>query len=341
MTTIRDVAAACGVSPMTVSFVLNNKRGQVSEETRERVLKAVRQMGYRPRAVERHRRAASVLTLGLVTGVTSESLVTSGYYTDLLRGLVMAADALEHNLTVFSNHLFRSDAHQSIRVYCDGRCDGLLLIAPSIGNPVVPALRERGVPFALVGDTGEDTALPCADVANVAGGEQSAQYLLAQGHRRIAFLGGPDFVHSALERQQGFRRALAAAGIPVRPEWVVQDLVRAGGQAERLHGIMAVRGDARPTAVLCWNDGSAQEAIETLHEMGLRVPEDVSVIGFDDDAPALALGLTTFRQPYNEIGRCAIEILAAQVRRERMETPRVLLPATLVVRGTVGPPPDF
>jgi DNA-binding LacI/PurR family transcriptional regulator len=341
MATVREVARVCGVSPMTVSFVLNNKRDQVSEETRERVLKTIRELGYRPRAVERRHAVPTVLTLGLVTGVTSESLVTSGYYSDLLRELVMAADTLGHNLTVFTNRLFRADTHDSIRVYCDGRCDGLLLIAPNVGNPVVPALRERGVPFVLVGDTGEDAAMPCADVANIAAGEQATAYLLAQGHRRIAFVGGPDLVRSALQRQQGFRQALTDVGLSARDEWVIQDIIYPEVQAKRLHKIMATE-EVRPTAVFCWNDGAARQAIGTLREMGLRVPEDISVIGFDDEAFVAAdLRLTTFRQPYHEIALRAIEILAGQVRGEKASEHRALLPATLVVRATVGPPPGF
>lgn len=340
MPTIRDVAKACGVSPMTVSFVLNDKREQVSEETRERVLKAVREMGYRPKAAERHRKAPPVLTLGLVTGVSGESLVTSGYYTDLLRGLVPAADQLGHNLTLFTDSLFRADIHRSIRVYCDGRCDGLLLVAPSIGNPVVPALHERGIPFVLVGDTGADLSLPCADLDNLDAGRQATQYLLAQGHRRIAFFGGPNFVTSALERQHGFRQALDAAGLAVQPDWVLANIVYPQQETVQIHKLMAEPEGQRPTAFFCWNDGAGHKAIATLQEMGIAVPKAVSVISIDDDSLALSLKplLTTFRQPYSEIASRAIQILAAQIRHDTTQPHRALLPAELIVRESVAAP---
>src|SRR5579863_156015 len=123
MTTIRQVARACGVSPMTVSFVLNNHPGQVSEETRERVMRAVREMGYRPTAVKAADRRL-MNTLGVVSGVPTESLMQHGYYSRILRAALVKADATRQNVTLFSSSLLHVHTHRSIRVYCDGRCDG-------------------------------------------------------------------------------------------------------------------------------------------------------------------------------------------------------------------------
>src|SRR5271166_6498402 len=150
--TIRDVARACGVSPMTVSFVLNNKPGQVSDGTRDRVLKAVRDLNYRPSAVRRSARMAEerqIHTLGAVVGAPGDSLMEPGYYNAILNGILQGADALGQNVTLFNHSLLHRDTHRAIRVYCDGRCDGLLVVAPCIGSNLVSALRQRGVPITL------------------------------------------------------------------------------------------------------------------------------------------------------------------------------------------------
>jgi len=341
MPTIRDVARACNVSPMTVSFVLNNKTGQVSAETRERVLKAVRDMGYRLAALDRAPEERTILTLGVVAGIAGDSLMQPGYYSAIMEGLLHAADALQHNITVFTNSLLHTDTHQSIRTFCDGRCDGLFVISPHLGSPLVAALQERGVPFVLIGDTGDVASVPYVDVDNLYEAERIVAYLHAQGHRRIAFLGGPDFVRSANQRLEGYRKAIRAQGLILREDFAIGNVYREVENYDNARTLMRLPAEARPTALFCWNDTSAAHALHACREMGLRIPDDVSIIGFDDHPSMAALDppMTTMRQPYREIGRTAFDILLAQLRNLPEIPLQAFLPAERMERASVGPPP--
>ena len=335
MTTIRDVARACGVSPMTVSFVLNNKPGQVSEETRERVLKAMRDLDYRPAALKSRARERQILTLGLVAGRGQVSLMQPGYYAYIVDGFLKAADQLRHNVTLFTHSIFPADPHESLRVYCDGRCDGLMVLAPNHGSQLVAALHERGTPFVLIGDTGDTENVSCVDIDNIEVGYHVTEYLIRQGHRRIAFVGGPEqFVRSPNQRYEGYCRALIAHGLVPDPAIAFINNNKEEEVLQRLADRICGPASQRPTAFFGWNDGYAARVMRTVQSMGLRVPEDVSIIGVDDDVIAQTAlpPLTTMRQPYEEISRKAVEILVAQIRGEATTPQRVFMPTEFVLR---------
>lgn len=342
MPTIRDVARMCGVSPMTVSFVLNNKPGQVSEETRERVLKAVREMDYRPAASEHKARDRQVLTLGLVAGVEGHSLMQPGYYQAIANGVLTAADQLSHNITFFTNTIFHNEPRKSLRVYCDGRCDGLMVLSPRPGSTLVAALHERGIPFVLIGDTGDEKTISCVDINNVQEGYQVTEYLILRGHRRIAFVGGPEFVRSSSQRHEGYCQALTAHGIPLTPDSILMNNVRPAETGSRIQHMMQVSRMERPTAIFGWNDGAAVQIMQVVQTMGLNVPGDVSIIGIDDDKLASTVNppLTTVRQPYEAIGRQVLDILVDQIRGKNTVTQRKFLPTELIERDSVAPPSD-
>ena len=344
MPTIRQVAHACGVSPMTVSFVINNKPGQVSDETRERVLRVIREMGYRPHASHRTNFVspsdAHIHTLGMVSGVPGSSLMEIGsYYSSIMSGLLAGADRMSQNVTLFTNSIFHTDSMKSIRIYCDGRCDGLFIIAPNIGSPLVGALQDRGTPFLLIGSLDDDQSISGIDVDNPSAAKQVVEYLIAHGHRRIGFIGGPDFVLSAQRRHQGYLETLAAHHMPTYSEWQVIGFHRNDEVREQILALLHLPGD-RPTALFCWNDDIAVRTIQIIQEIGLRVPEDISVIGFDDSPMSLSIVpiLTTVRQPYDEIGSKAVEMLLALIADPHIPQ-RICLPTEIVPRGTVGPPP--
>ncbi|MGI4787698.1 MAG: LacI family DNA-binding transcriptional regulator [Janthinobacterium lividum] len=340
MPTIRQVAKACGVSPMTVSFVLNNKPGQVSKETRVRVLKTVREMGYRPTAVDIAAENRQVFTLGVVAGVPGESLAEPGYYSVILHAILAAADRLGQCLTVLPDSLLHKDPHQSIRVYCDGRCDGLLVIAPLIGNTLVTALKERGIPMVLVGDPGDDNTFVSADIDNLRESCRAVEYLIDQGHTRIAFLGGYHLVRSASLRRDGYRMALERRGLAFDASLECSGIFRETEIETHVRALMTPESGMPPTALFLWSDQVLAPVMRTLHEMNLRVPEDVSVIGFDDGPLAATIDppVTTMRQPYREIAIQAVEMLLAQIQEPAAVITKTLLPTELVVRSSVGPP---
>ena len=328
---------------MTVSFVINNKPGQVSGETRERVLRTIRELGYRPRASHRTSMTsgnqAHIHTLGMVAGVPGASMMEIGsYYSSVMSGLLTGADQMSQNLTLFTNSIFHDDAMQSIRIYCDGRCDGLFIVAPNIGSPLVDALHDRGTPFILIGSLDDDESISGIDVDNPAAAKKVMEYLIGQGHRRIGFIGGPDFVLSTQRRHQGYLETMALHQIPTYPEWQVIGFHQRIELREQIQQLLHLQQD-RPTALFCWNDDVAVQTIQCMRETGLRVPEDISVIGFDNSPLYLSIVpyLTTVRQPYQEIGSKAVEMLLALIADP--QTPqRASLPTEIVVRETVGPP---
>lgn len=340
MATIRDVARACGVSPMTVSYVLNNKAGQVSERTRLRVMKAIRELDYRPTALERSPETRTNMTVGVVAGITGNSLMNVGYHTRIFQNILVAAEAEQHNVLVFPNTLLHQDTSRAIRVYCDGRCDGLIIVAPSLNNPLIAVLKERGFPFVVISNLGDDPTVTCVDIDNRKEAAHAVAYLYTQGHRRIEMLRGPDFVPSARQRWEGFYHAMIAFGLPVEPvpEWdgsFWHDDVY--WQALEIARRPA---NTRPTALFCWNDGWALRALQAMHDAGVKVPEEMSLIGIDDDTGSdeSTPPLTTFRQPYEAISRNAVRLLLEHVKDTSLPPKSLLLPAELVVRSSAAPP---
>ena len=338
MPTIRLVAKACNVSPMTVSHVLNGKVGEVSEETRERVLKAVREMGYRPAARKHPSEERKIFNLGIVAGIQGDTLMLPGYYTDILISLLRAADHVDQNVTLFTNSLLHTDSARSLRVYCDGRCDGLVVIAPPVGSPLVKALEERGFPIVLVGDTGDSDETSCVDVDNRAEAYGIVEYLVSKGHRRIGYRGGAEWVRSANERYEGYLAAMRTHDLDVTPDLCVprsgNESLLYAEQVERL----SLPPERQATALFCWNDTACGYTVRALQENGRRIPGDVSVIGFDDhpDMSTLDPPVTTMRQPYAEIGERAIDILLERIRQPSSPPRREFLKASLVERGSVA-----
>jgi len=343
MPTIRQIAKACKVSPMTVSFVLNNKPGQVSEDTRQRVLRTMREMGYRPRASTRVPADTPVgsHTIGIAVGRYTEPMRDKGYFSFIFSGIVQAAEAIGYSTLLFHSGLFREDPHRSIRTYFDGRCDGLLVIAPSPNMPLVAALAERGVPFVLIGDQGDGEGISSVDVENVGEAEVLVDWLVEMGHQRIAFIGGAEeFARCATQRHEGYRRGLAKHGIPLVEAYELAPLRGEEFAYEAVAHLLRRKDIARPTALIGWNDNTAMRALMAVQDARLRVPQDISVIGFDDEARAAQTNppLTTVRQPYREIAAKAVEMLLARVRRSDTPAEQVYLPTRLIERDSVAPP---
>jgi len=326
---------------MTVSFVLNNKPGQVSDETRERVLRAVRDMGYRPRAaIHRAARATTIHTVGIASGFSNGSFVDGGYYASILSSVLQTAEDRGLNTLLFHRSLFHSEPHESIRTYLDGKCDGLLLVVPIPDMPLIQALIERGIPFVCIGDQPRDEAAAFVDVDNVAEAKVAVRYLIELGHRQIGFVGGPEFVRSACQRHDGYRQALEESGVPYVPEWDSINIYWNVDLYEWVVRLMRDKTAIRPTAFFAWNDGAAIRTLTALQDLNRRIPEQISLIGFDDD-PLMRTNppLTTLRQPFREIGAKAVEALIGRIKDPHAPPPRFLLPTQLIVRDSTAPPP--
>ena len=329
---IADVAARAGVGVATVSRVLNG-HANVRPATRDRVLDAIRTLNYRPSSVARNLSLQRTMVIGaLLPWFTNPSAVQR------VRGIVDGLSGSAYDLMVFD---IESEDRQrrAFELFDRGdRADGLLVVSTNPPDLEVERINAAGLPCILVDAV--HASLPSIAVDDVAGGEMATRHLIELGHRRIALIGDPppEFRFDwSRDRTRGYEQALSRAGIEVRPEYVREGtrlLHVARGIAAELLAL-----PERPTAVFAASDTQAIGAIEAARARGIRVPEELSVIGFDDIEVASYVGLTTVRQPLFESGRRGAELLLRALSGRQVDVRTELLPLELVVRSTTGPVP--
>jgi LacI family transcriptional regulator len=331
--TIRQIADLAGVSIATVSRVLNG-RDDVAPETREAVRQIIREHGY---TANRSARGLSAGRTGLV-GILVP-MVFPAYFAGILAG---ASEALtERDLPIaLSPTGGEHDREVSVIDRLHGLTDGALIILPEESGEELERLQDNGYRFVVI-----DPLMPLAEripsvsAAHTSGADQAMQHLLELGHRRIAHIAGPRGWVATEDRRRGYHAALAAAGILPDPALTVETTPEiAHGQDAAGH---LLNLPDPPTAIFCFNDNNAIGAIQAARARGLRVPEDLSVVGFDDveGATIVTPKLTTVRQPLAEMGRTGVSLLMRLLAGERFETLHVELATRLVVRESTAPPP--
>ncbi len=342
--TLADVGRAAGVSVVAVSTVLNKTRStsRLSPETRERILAAAAKLHYRPNLAARSLANRRIQTLGVAAVVEGGEL--NHYFLEVFNGIVAAAARHEQNTTVFTLHDWK---HDPARLYdfCDGRIDGLILLAPTFGREAAPHLPAH-LPFVSVHANHLFPGIVNIESDEEAGAFALGRHLIALGHRRIMHLAGPTGLIGPERRIRGYQRALADARLPFDPQLLVTAgyTVELGREAMR-HWLHRHAGAPLPHAVFCANDAAALGCIEALAEAGLRVPDDISVAGFDDTLAARSVvpQLTSVRQPLREMGARAVELLLARINSpatpSRSIPQPVVFPVDLTPRASVGAPP--
>src|SRR5690242_10376179 len=332
--TIRQVANLAGVSTATVSRVING-RTEVSDRAREAVLRVVREHGY---STNRTARALSGGRTGLV-GVTTP-VVHHSYFAVILDGAGEALYEQDMRMVLCPTHHEHDREASLLERLMQGTTDGALLILPEESPDELAALHEHGYRFVIADPLKQlDERVPTVSAAHSSGAGEAVEHLLSLGHRRIAHITGPRGWVATEERLRGYRAALAAAGILPDPELAppaVPEFQTGREAAERLLDL-----PEPPTAILAFNDNIAIGAIQAARARGVRVPEDLSVVGFDDVeyATIVTPALTTVRQPLAEMGRTAVSLLTRLLDRQSFETLHVELATRLVVRDSTAPPP--
>jgi LacI family transcriptional regulator len=326
--TIIDVAREASVSFATVSRVVNGK-GYVSAQTRERVMQAMTRIGYTVN------RQARVLAGGRnhVIGLLVPDLDTS-YIGEILRGIDEELAAASYDLMLYTTHQRKTRESVFVTSLTNGMTDGLLMILPMDPGAYVDSIRRRGFPFVLIDHEGLDHQGPSIGATNREGARQAMRYLIDLGHRRIGFITGNMEMDCSRERLEGFRESLEVAGIGNAPE-----LIRQGDFHKPLayHLTMELlRLPDPPTAIFAANDVSAFGVMDAVRDAGLRIPDDMSVVGFDDipDAQWTNPPLTTVRQPMRDMGRQATRMLLGTIDDPDRNPERIELPTELIVRST-------
>jgi LacI family transcriptional regulator, galactose operon repressor len=329
--TIREIARAAGVSIATVSRVVNG-RPDVSPQTREAVLRVVREHGF---STNRNARALSGGRTGLV-GVTLP-ILEAAYFAVIVSG---TAEALyEHDMRIVlcpTLHQHEREVTLLDRLM-HGTTDGAVLMLPEESNAELRALQETGYPFVVVDPRVQlDQGIPSVSAANASGARAATEHLLSLGHRRIgAILGPPDWMAST-ERLNGYRSALAAAGVLPAAELVVESDFSIESGEEAAAALLDL--PERPTAIFGFNDNVAIGALRAAAAHGLTVPDDLSVVGFDDseESGLVTPALTTVRQPLAEMGRMAVSLLLRLLDHQRVEAMSIELATRLVVRDSTA-----
>jgi LacI family transcriptional regulator len=334
--TIRQVAERAGVSIATVSRVVNG-RADVSSETREAVRRVLREQGYPATPRSPGGRAARQGTA--LVGVTMP-LVHPGYFAWILSG---AAEALyEHGMRAVLCPTRHSRAREVslLDQLAQGETEGAILVLPEETSAELAALAGHGFHFVVVDPLKEVAAgVPVVSAANSSGATQATRHLLEIGHRRIGAISGPAGWSASEERLRGYYAALAGAGVPVDSGLVVHSNFRIDSGQEAALRLLDL--PQPPTAIFAFNDSMAIGAMQAARVRGLRLPDDLSVVGFDDtsDAEITVPSLTTVRQPLAEMGRTAVSLLLRQLEKRRFEPLRVELETKLIVRDSTAPPP--
>jgi LacI family transcriptional regulator len=325
--TIAQVASRAGVSPTTVSHVLSGKRA-VGAATRGTVMEAIRELGYRPNIVARNLRTRRSHMIAVVVPD-----ITNPFYAVLTRGLADAVDAAGHGTYVCNTDGQRDRERKFFQDAMDRGVDGIVFASGETASQVMFGEVDHQTPIICIGDR-LDHPLSDAVIPDDETGSRAAGSLLAsRGYQRIAMIQGPP--HYGAPRTAGFRSAMQAAKRKVPAERMVRgDWTRKGGY-EAMKTLMALK--VRPDAVFCANDLMAIGALDVAHELGLSVPQDVAIVGFDDvDAATIVTPhLTTVRNPAYEAGGTAGDLLMSRMSGRYTGAGRtVVLPCPLIERGT-------
>jgi LacI family transcriptional regulator len=337
--TIRDVARRAGVSLSTVSQVLNGRAGYASPATRDRVLAAARELGYRPNALARGLVTSRTGTLGVV--ITD---ITRGFFTQVVASIEQVASAQGYSVLLACADGVRPE-QRALETFVDKRVDGIICMSASVETSAdhILQVNRLGVPLVMI-----NRPLHTAELNQIAWddteiAQRAMDHLIGLGHRRIAHISGlRNGVgrRSALDRVSGYRRALRTARLPVDESLIVEggyDYAMALAASSRLFD-----RDDPPTAIFAASDLMAVAIINALHRRHIQVPEDVSVVGANDEHAVLVEPpLTTVRLPVVQAGRRAAEIIMSSIGLPTpVEPVREMLASELIVRASTAAPPD-
>lgn len=330
-----EVAKLAGVSRTTVSFVLNNVPGvKISEETRQRVLDAARELNYYPTAAARSLASGKTQRIGLILGEGQERLSADAFLPSFLQGVTTSLHQRGYLLMLQSAEDIPS--HEAyVRLIREQHVDGLILSGPSSDDPLLVQLAEEQFPLILHGKLSEYD-LPWVDVDNKAGAYQAVVHLIGLGHRRIGFVSNAPFSYAgARDRFAGYQQALSEHDIPLDEALVHMGafLPETGRAAAK--ELLALA--ERPTAVFAASDVVAIGAMNAIQSAGLRIPDDLAVVGFDDIflAAHTQPPLTTVRVPAYGLGWTAAEVLVSLIEEDEPVS-SVTLETELVIRDSCG-----
>lgn len=326
--TIYDVAERAQVSIATVSRVLNSPE-QVNARTRERVQTAIRDLGFVPRAEASARARKSACRVGVLA-----PFFTYPSFMQRLHGVAEALTGAQYELAIYNvDTASRRDLYLS-HLPLTRRLDGLIVMALPFDPHYVELLQSHNLETVLIESA--HPSLSSVEIDDEAGGRMVGEYFIAQGHRNCGFVGDsevPEYaIHTSERRLRGYRQALANVGLPIADHAI--GLAPHGLEPARQQALQILSRPDRPTAIFAPSDTQAIGVLRAARDLGIQVPSELAIVGFDDIDIADYIGLTTIRQPLNESGRVAVELLLGRLNQQERPLQRVGLPLTLIRRET-------
>ena len=330
--TLEQVARLAGVSRSTVSRVIN-AQPNVRPATEERVWQAIRESGYQPNAVARSLVTQRTRIISMIIPEAVTTLFTDPFFPLLLCGVTETCNTHQYQLmlSLFTTSTDPQEMYR--RVLHSGYLDGVIVASAALDDPLIPNLLRDQIPFVSIGFH-PDERVHYVDVDNTGGARMAVEHLIRLGHRRIAAITGPPDMVAGRDRLSGYRQALEAHRISID-----ENLIAQGNFAE-ISGLSAMQQllPHSPSAVFVANDTMAIGALKALRQAGLRVPQDVTLVGFDDIpiASAIEPALTTVRQPIERLSATAVEVLLGILDGAAAEptVSRIILPTELVIRAS-------
>ncbi|MCG3737497.1 LacI family DNA-binding transcriptional regulator [Vibrio cincinnatiensis] len=330
MATMKDIARVAGVSTSTVSHVINKTR-YVSDEIAERVNKVAQELNYAPSALARSLKMNRTRTIGML--VTTS---TNPFFGEVVKGVERSCYQQGYNLILCNTEGDNERMKSSINTLLQKRVDGLILMCSTLEGeridvfdryPDIPVVVMDWGPMLFASDKIQDNSLR--------GGYMATQYLIECGHKTIGCITGPLIRHQAQMRYEGYKRAVLEAGLEINPHWIVESNFECEGGLEAF-AQMQKRGPL-PSALFVCNDMMAMGVIHAANEAGVAIPEQLSVMGYDDIhiAQFMLPALTTIHQPKYRLGQAAVETLLSKLENQNREPQVVQLEPTLVVRDSV------
>lgn len=332
MVTIKDVAQAAGVSPSTVSRALNDSP-LLREETKARIRRIAAELGYERNELARGLVLGSSGAIGLVIPD-----IANPFFAEVTRGVGERAHARGYGVVLCNTDGDLERERSYIRLLRRKRVDGLILATVTAEDPYLGLLARSQTPFVLVSRRSQGVEAPYVGADDLLGGRLAVEHLVQLGHRKIGFIGGPPDVRCSQERLQAYRETLRRHRLPLRKEWIkFSDFTQTAGYKA---GKQMLSLKNRPSAIFAANDVTALGVLRAAEELGLAIPDDLSLVGYDDISFAALprIELTTVAQPSFKLGQLAADWLLRMLAGKPPRPPVKLLPPKLVVRQTTAPP---
>jgi LacI family transcriptional regulator len=329
--TLEDIADLCGVSRSTVSRVINGDPN-VSEPTRQKVQGVIHQYNFQPNLAARGLAIGHTQVLGLVIPKGVKAIFEEPFFAMLIQGVSTLCNARDYSVMLWLAEP-EYERRMITKIQYNGLADGVIVASMLMNDSIIDNLRQKKLPFMLIGRHPVYEGLSYLDVDNRGGSYQAVMHLL-HSHRRVATITGPQNMIAGIHRYQGYLDALRDRNMPLIPELVTEgDFTDAGGYA-----CMQRLLPYKPDAVFVASDTMALAAMRSIRGQGLRIPQDVAVVGFDDipEANRVAPALTTVRQPITRIGAVAAETLIDMIESGSTLPRQMILPAELVIRDSCG-----